>query len=43
MKLPDIKTSLPGPRAAALINTDRDHVNKEGHPIFPLSRKKLII
>ena len=27
MKLPHIKTSLPGPKAAALIHIDRNHVS----------------
>ena len=36
MKLPDIKTSLPGPRAAALIDTDRAHVSPSYTRVYPL-------
>ena len=36
MKFPDIKTSLPGPNAAALIGIDRNHVSPSYTRIYPL-------
>jgi 4-aminobutyrate aminotransferase len=36
MKFPDIKTTLPGPHAAALIGVDRNHVSPSYTRIYPL-------
>jgi 4-aminobutyrate aminotransferase len=36
MRFPDIKTPLPGPRAAALIGVDRDHVSPSYTRVYPL-------
>jgi 4-aminobutyrate aminotransferase len=36
MRAPNIKTSLPGPRAAALINVDHAHVSPSYTRIYPL-------
>jgi len=36
MKFPDIKTTLPGPNAAALIDVDRNHVSPSYTRIYPL-------
>jgi len=42
MKLPKIKTSLPGPKAASLINIDRDRVSPPRTPgAIPLLRRGL--
>jgi 4-aminobutyrate aminotransferase len=40
MKFPDIKTSLPGPNAAALIGVDRNHVSPSYTRIYPLVAEK---
>ena len=40
MKLPNIKTSLPGPKAAALIDIDRDHVSPSYTRGYPLVAEK---
>ena len=40
MKFPDIKTTLPGPNAAALIGVDRNHVSPSYTRIYPLVAEK---
>ncbi|QTA88189.1 acetyl ornithine aminotransferase family protein [Desulfonema magnum] len=40
MKFPDIKTSLPGPRASALIDTDNAHVSPSYTRGYPLVAEK---
>jgi len=40
MKFPDIKTTLPGPNAAALIGIDRNHVSPSYTRIYPLVAEK---
>ena len=40
MKFPDIKTALPGPNVAALIETDRDHVSPSYTRVYPLVAEK---
>lgn len=42
MKVPKIKTSLPGPKAAALINIDRDHVSPSYTRDYPLVAEKAL-
>ena len=40
MKFPDIKTTLPGPHAAALIGVDHNHVSPSYTRIYPLVAEK---
>jgi 4-aminobutyrate aminotransferase len=40
MKFPDIKTTLPGPNAAALIGVDHNHVSPSYTRIYPLVAEK---
>ena len=40
MKFPDIKTTLPGPNAAALIGVDRNHVSPSYTRVYPLVAEK---
>ncbi len=40
MKFPDIKTTLPGPNATALIGVDRNHVSPSYTRIYPLVAEK---
>lgn len=40
MRFPQIKTSLPGPRARALIGVDRDHVSPSYTRVYPLVAEK---
>jgi len=40
MRFPDIKTTLPGPNAAALIGVDRNHVSPSYTRIYPLVAEK---
>jgi len=40
MKFPDIKTTLPGPHAAALIGVDGNHVSPSYTRIYPLVAEK---
>ncbi|MBW1858157.1 MAG: acetyl ornithine aminotransferase family protein [Deltaproteobacteria bacterium] len=40
MKCPDIKTTLPGPHAAALIGVDHNHVSPSYTRIYPLVAEK---
>lgn len=40
MRFPDIKTPLPGPRAAALIDVDHAHVSPSYTRIYPLVAEK---
>jgi len=40
MKFPDIKTTLPGPNAVALIGVDRNHVSPSYTRIYPLVAEK---
>jgi len=40
MKFPDIKTTLPGPKAAALIAVDHNHVSPSYTRIYPLVAEK---
>jgi len=40
MKFPDIKTPLPGPKAAALIGVDHNHVSPSYTRIYPLVAEK---
>jgi len=42
MKLPKIKTSLPGPKAASLINIDREHVSPSYTRGYPLVAEKAL-
>lgn len=42
MKLPKIKTSLPGPKAASLINIDRDRVSPSYTRGYPLVAEKAL-
>ena len=42
MKVPKIKTSLPGPKAASLINIDRDHVSPSYTRDYPLVAEKAL-
>ena len=42
MKLPKIKSSLPGPKAASLINIDRDHVSPSYTRGYPLVAEKAL-
>jgi 4-aminobutyrate aminotransferase len=42
MKLPKIKTSLPGPKAASLINIDRDRVSPSYTRDYPLVAEKAL-
>jgi len=42
MKVPKIKTSLPGPKAASLINIDRDHVSPSYTRGYPLVAEKAL-
>ena len=40
MRFPEIKTSLPGPKAVALINVDQDHVSPSYTRAYPLVAEK---
>jgi len=42
MKLPKIKSALPGPKAASLINIDRDHVSPSYTRGYPLVAEKAL-
>jgi len=42
MKLPIIKSALPGPKAASLINIDRDHVSPSYTRGYPLVAEKAL-